>query len=750
MLDLRITASKSDTKSKEQKGHFLVAVNGPMGNSVNQSSVSIWELTAPHFPFSFREGFGSRPFYISPTARWLVTDDGVDKFKFIHLEGGVAPTLINVDLDEFKQKQTWKWSHLSAFSGDERWFVRFNERGEAVVWGLSKLTPAFKTPHLLGAEKTDGRKMPVAGTFLPDSKHPRLVLFFRDGSMRTWRGDGEQWQQAAQDEQIRLPEKAEIVDVAINRTGSTAVLVPRAAPPKKGLFSPPRGSAYSMDLTKTPKVARECKDWGSSTTYAVDDTGRFLYGAYYKAPSHFLRIWDLLSESKDPIEPTKAEEEFASPSFASVPFSSSVVARETNNAVKWIDLRTPQSLPLRGHDALVTTLAFSSEGRLLATGSNDGTVRVWNLNPLSPHSEPREYRAPSKKNIVLTENALALSLPDGALRVLRIGKTKTIEGNPVRYHPEYRPQRDAYELHHAEQESWLLQYHPKSPVVFLWDLKRPDAKKPSATFSIKPVQGALRAVHTDGTWVALQFELESPVRAVYGAPESEQKAVALVGRLMEDPKERFNKIYLEKIPGKVVLFAPKTKQLLIQHDKRIDEWVLKDKAVKGRRFWQPPLPAPGIEPDPIVAAFCTSKQAVIIHGSAVYQASLYEISDSKNELLRERRKLDLSPDIDWQQVPRVLHFSHDAQSLYGIFSRRQGPDGTLPPVAYFWNFSTGNGKFLGSEVLAQRANWIMTKNDGQLELWDLRRDAEQGPVELPASAQDERGRVLQCRVVCCH
>ncbi|WP_229896347.1 WD40 repeat domain-containing protein [Streptomyces cinerochromogenes] len=37
--------------------------------------------------------------------------------------------------------------------------------------------------------------------------------------------------------------------------------------------------------------------------------------------------------------------------------------------------------PLREHSKPVSAVAFSADGRFLATGSEDGTARLWELNP---------------------------------------------------------------------------------------------------------------------------------------------------------------------------------------------------------------------------------------------------------------------------------------------------------------------------------------------------------------------------------
>src|SRR5262249_40057171 len=123
----------------------------------------------------------------------------------------------------------------------------------------------------------------------------------------------------------------------------------------------------------------------------ADDTGRFVLAPFrtaFGAPRQLFKIWDLQAagEKGAVSDPVTVVVPFAEGfDVFPNPRSTSVVLRGRENSLRWLNLASPDTVPplLRGHDGLVTAVAYSDEGRWLLTGCEDGTIRSWNLNPLS-------------------------------------------------------------------------------------------------------------------------------------------------------------------------------------------------------------------------------------------------------------------------------------------------------------------------------------------------------------------------------
>src|SRR4030095_1335986 len=84
-----------------------------------------------------------------------------------------------------------------------------------------------------------------------------------------------------------------------------------------------------------------------------------------------------------------------------------------------VKTRQPIGQPLVGHTGGVTALAFSRDGKILASGSHDKTIILWDAQTRQPIGQPI-YRHPSD----ITEIAFS---PDG--KTLAAGSSNIILWN---------------------------------------------------------------------------------------------------------------------------------------------------------------------------------------------------------------------------------------------------------------------------------------------------------------------------------
>jgi len=213
------------------------------------------------------------------------------------------------------------------------------------------------------------------------------------------------------------------------------------------------------------------------------------------------------------------------------------------------DVPPGPSLELRGHERLVGTLALSPDGALLATGSADGTLRLWNLvdgGPLQvlevPDSAISAASFSSDGSRLVTANPFQASVSDRAMPPtiwdIATGRQDATLPVPAPTRPPCPQVCQTNAVTHSP-DGQAIATAGQDGVVRLWDAHGGEQLR-----TLEPVDGLLRGLgfSPDGRWLAgaawksvpiwdadtgeMIHELPAPGMAVAFDPAGDRLAVA--------------------------------------------------------------------------------------------------------------------------------------------------------------------------------------------------------------------------------
>ena len=135
-------------------------------------------------------------------------------------------------------------------------------------------------------------------------------------------------------------------------------------------------------------------------------------------------------------------------------------------------LRVADLLALLGHGDEVRSMAFSPDGRVLASGSPDGTVRLWDLE--RPDAEPQVLAIQNRRRVRTVRfspdgRSLASGSADGAVRLWDLSR---LDAAPRLLSGHDEGVRSVA----FSRDGQVLASGSPDGTVRLWDLERPDAE----------------------------------------------------------------------------------------------------------------------------------------------------------------------------------------------------------------------------------------------------------------------------------